>query len=1073
MKKALLKDSIKEIKNTYKRFISILLMAFLGVGFFAGIRATSPDMIDTIDQYYDTQNVYDIEIISTLGLTQEDVQALEQIEGVEAVYGTISQDTILEVEDTEVVAKVIAIEEVNKPVLKEGRMPENKQECLVERKLCTRTGKQIGDWIEIEVSQNNTEDSTKNIIQETKMQIVGIVESPLYISRERGNSKFGSGKVDYFIYTPKENMGIEVYTSAYITLADIKAYTTGSTAYVEKVEKAKNKIEQIKETRQNARYESLVGEATQKLEEAKQELETQKQEAMQKLEEAQVEIDKGKQELEDAEKALQSSKKMTEEKFAQAEKQIQNAKVTIEANEKTLQNKKKEANEQINQAKQLLETQQANLRKVEEAIEQIDKQYTQIIEKISDQTITEEEKNILEQTKNNLIIQKENLQVQEQQIENAVSQIQTQINTANQEIQTGEKQIEQAKIELSKQEQQLKTSKIETQKQIEQASKQIADGRIKIQEGERTLEENRKQYDEKVKDAEEKLVEAQNKIEKIEHPKWYILDRESNTGYHSFIQDTKSVENLGKIFPIVFFVIATLISLTSMTRMVEEQRGEIGTLKALGYYKRQIAIKYILYATLACVIGGILGMCVGFVLLPKIIWMMYSMMYTISDIALSFNWYFAIWGLGIASVCIIGATGYAVYKDLKSTPAQLMRPKAPKIGKRVFLERIPLLWKKLSFSKKVTIRNIFRYKKRFLMTIIGIAGCTALILTGFGIKDAISAILPNQYEKVYHYNMQVSLQSGLEESEKQRLVEDLLQKEQISNILEAEMIAGTLQKGEKQEDVQIIISGENTLKDMIALKDIKTKESIALQENKIAITDKVAELLNVKKGDTIVLKDNNQVEKEIEISNVVENYISHYVYMSKELYEELYERYETNILFVKSENLADEEETNLSKEILEKEEVGSVVLTSNVKGLMDDMMSSLNYVVIILIISAGLLAFVVLYNLANINISERIRELATIKVLGFYDKEVYTYVTRETVILTAIGILLGLVGGYCLNYFIMGTCEINILRFTKDIQPLSYLYAIVITLIFTAIVNIVTYFSLKKIDMIESLKSVE
>ncbi len=546
-------------------------------------------------------------------------------------------------------------------------------------------------------------------------------------------------------------------------------------------------------------------------------------------------------------------------------------------------------------------------------------------------------------------------------------------------------------------------------------------------------------------------------------------------GYASFIQDTKSIRNIGIVFPAVFFIVATLISLTSMTRMVEEQRTQIGTLKALGYSKLQIASKYIIYASLASVIGGILGMCVGFVLLPKIIWMMYEMMYQIGDISLSFNWTYGTIGLELIFICIVGATIYSLFRELKETPATLMRPKAPKLGKRVLLERITFIWKRLSFSRKVTIRNIFRYKKRFLMTIIGIFGCTSLILAGFGLKDSISSIMPSQYEKVFNYDMQISLKSGLDENQFQELVNKLDQKEQITKIVKTYMATSTAVNGELEEDVQIIVPEEKeSLEGIINLKDVKTKETITLNDNEICLTDKAAELLKVKVGDTIKLKESNGNEKEVKISNIVENYISHYVYMSKELYQTLYEKdYESNVLLTKNTDLSEEQEEKLATDIMQENEVSSISLTSTAITMMDDTMKSLNYVVVVLIVSAGLLAIVVLYNLANVNISERIRELATIKVLGFYDREVYDYVTRETVLLTLIGIAIGLVGGYFLNYFIIGTCEINMLRFSKIISPLSYVYSILITIGFTLIVNIATYFALKKIDMIESLKSVE
>ncbi len=466
-------------------------------------------------------------------------------------------------------------------------------------------------------------------------------------------------------------------------------------------------------------------------------------------------------------------------------------------------------------------------------------------------------------------------------------------------------------------------------------------------------------------------------------------------------------------------------------------------------------------------------MSLGFILLPKIIWMMYKMMYVMPEIQISFNIYYAILGLGIASICIIGATLYSVIKSLKNLPAVLMRPKSPKMGKRVLLEKIPFIWKRLSFTRKVTVRNIFRYKKRFFMTIIGICGCTALITAGFGIRDSIRIILPNQYGNVFNYDMQISLKTNVKEQSKQDLIDELNNLETTKQISEVYYTSGKLTNKNNNEDVQIIVPKDaQTINNMIKMKDIKTGEQINIEKAEICITDKVAQLLNVKKGDNIVLKIND-VEKNVKISNILENYVYHYVYMSKNTYEQLYDNYNTNTLLVNNKEITKEQEEEISKKIMAKEDVGGVILTSSIMGMLDDTMKSLNYVVIILIISAGLLAFVVLYNLSNVNISERIRELATIKVLGFYDKEVYSYVTRETVILTIIGILLGLVSGYFLNFYIMQTCEINILRFSKIVTPISYIYSILITIVFTVIVNIVTYFSLKKIDMIESLKSVE
>ena len=681
---------------------------------------------------------------------------------------------------------------------------------------------------------------------------------------------------------------------------------------------------------------------------------------------------------------------------------------------------------------------------------------------------------ILENTKNTLEEKIKEIEQSKTQIENGISQIENEISSGKQELQNAQNQIDLAKKQIETAEKNLASTKKTTYAKIDSGKTQIQEAKNKIITAQEELEKNKQEFDEKIKEAEGKIIDAKEEISQIENATWYILDRNSNVGYVSLVQDTESIANLGAVFPIVFFVIATLISLTSMTRMVEEQRVQIGTLKALGYNKMQIAGKYVIYAALACIIGGILGTWVGFITIPKIIWKMYSMMYTMPDMQVEFNIKYALIGLLTASICIIGATIYASIKELLCTPAELMRPKAPKKGKRVLLEKIPFIWKRLNFTRKVTVRNMFRYKKRFLMTVIGIMGCTALIVTGFGIRDSIKSIPTNQYEKVFNYDMQISLKNSLDENQKQRLIEKIKENEQITKIVELNMKSETAKNENKEQEVQIIVlNNENEEQDLINLIDTKTKEKIKVKPNEICLTDKTADLLGVGEGDYITLENSNNKEEKVKISNVVENYVSHYIYMPKDMYENLYEKYDTNVVFMRDNELDEKQEETLAKELMQENEVGGINLISSSMRAIDNTMKSLNYVVIILIVSAGLLAFVVLYNLANVNISERIRELATIKVLGFYDKEVYSYISRESTVLTIMGILIGLFAGNFLNIFIMKTCEINTLRFACIIEPQSYIYSVAITLIFTAIVNIVTYFALKKIDMIESLKSVE
>ena len=1014
MKSALLKDSIKEIKNTYKRFLSILVMAFLGVGFFAGMRAASPDMVDTIDQYYKESQVYDIKILSTLGLTNDDIDALSEIDEIENTVGTYETEGKIEIDNKEIITKIMSVEKLNKPILLQGDFPETQNECVVEDSFLTANHKSIGDTIEVEVEKTkNDEGEEVEYLNKNILKIVGTVKSPLYISRDRGTSSLGSGKIDYYIYVHKENIKAnEIYTNIYIKLKNSENYTTSSEKYEEYIAEVKEKIEAIKEEREKARHDKLVDIATRKVKEAEEKLNENKQNAQQQIEEAKQEIENGKNKIEKAEVKLNSSKKEADTKFKSAYNQIQMAKESIFQNETQLNQKEQEAGQQITELEIKKQELQTQFDTIENNLTQLETQYNQIKD---NPNISEEQKQMLE---NKIQMLKQSKQT----IKAGIEQINNGITTGKQEIENAKTQLQNAKNELTKKEKQYEATKTATYSSLENAKIEIEKSKTELEKGEKELEEKQEEFKDKIADAELKLIDSREKIANIENPTWYVLDRYSNTGYNSFIQDTESIENISKVFPIVFFMVALLISLTSMTRMVEEQRTQIGTLKALGYNKLQIASKYVIYAGLACVIGGVLGMSVGFVLLPQIIWTMYQMMYQMTDnIHISFNIIIGGMGLLLICVCIIGATIYAVLKELVQTPSTLMRPKAPKMGKRVLLEKIPFIWKRLSFSQKVTVRNIFRYKKRFLMTIIGILGCTALIVVGFGVRDSIRCIMPNQFEKVFNYDMQIGLKNGLEDEQKQKYIISLQEKTELEKVVETYMTSNIAKNQENEEDVQIIVPKEpKDLDEVINLTDVKTGEKVQLEENAICLTDKVAELLNVKQGDTITLKDSKDKERQVKISNIVENYVYHYVYMSRITYENLYgENYNTNMLFTKNNNLSKEQETNLATEIMNQSEVASISRNSSIMNLLDDTMKSLNYVVIILIVSAGLLAFVVLYNLSNVNISERIRELATIKVLGFYDKEVYSYVTRETVILTAIGIVLGLISGYFLNYFII------------------------------------------------------
>lgn len=1077
MKKAVIKDALREIKKSYKRFISILLMAFLGVGFFAGIRASSPDMLDTIDTYYKNQNVYDIQLLSTLGLTSDDINAISKIENVEHVDGNFETDGQIEVGNKEVIAKVMSLNDFNTPVLIDGSLPSAKNECVVEERFLTVNNKNIGDTIELNIKDmQNDNGEDVPYLYEKELKIVGTVQSPMYISLDRGTSTLGSGKIDYYMYIPKSNVQANsIYTNIYVKVKDANKYTTSSKKYEDCVNSVKTEIEKIKDNREKSRYDSLVNTVTKKVEDAEKELNTQKTDAKAKIADAEKELANGKKQIEDAEKTIKSNRIKADKEFSKAYAELINGKNKIADSEKQLESKEKQANEEFDK----LEKQKAELNNqlttLNSGITEVQKNIENINIALKNPNLTSEQKANFEKTKKQLENKLSELNNTKAQLVSAISKIDSGIATGKAEIKSAKNKLQSAKNELKKSENTYYSTKTSTYKQLDNAEKELELSKKELKDGENELEKNKKELSEKIADAESKLNDARAKIAEIENPKWYVLDRNGNAGYSSFIQDTDSIANIGKVFPVIFFIVAALISLTSMTRMVEEQRTQIGTLKALGYNKLQITSKYVLYASLACIIGSILGMSVGFVLLPKIVWKMYSMMYQMGDIQTSFNFEIGSLGFILIVISILGATIYAVIKELVQTPATLMRPKSPKMGKRVFLEKVTFIWKRLSFSRKVTVRNIFRYKKRFLMTIIGIMGCTALIVTGFGIRDSIRAIMPDQYEKVFNYDLQINLKTDLDKKQKQDFINSLTNNNKIEKLSETYMSSISAINGSIEENVQIIVPNNNSdFNTLINLTDVKSKNNLSLPEDGVLLTDKAAQLLGVESGDTITLKDTDENETNVKVTNVVENYVYHYIYMSKSMYENLYGKsFDSNVILTKDFNLDNETEDNFVKDLMNMPEVASVTRISTAMNMMNDTMKSLNYVVVILIVSAGLLAFVVLYNLSNVNISERIRELATIKVLGFYDKEVYLYITRETIILTAIGLVLGLVAGYFLDFFILETCEINMLRFRKFVAPLSFVFAALITILFTIIVNIVTYFALKKINMIESLKSVE
>ena len=1147
MEKSLLKDSIRQIKNTLKRFLSIVAIVLLGVGFFAGITATSPDMKDTVDKYFDDENVMDIEIISTLGLTDEDIEALKQVEGTKDVVGTYSIDATFSNGKKEYVVKIESMpNEINNVILQEGNLPQNANECVVESSLLTWTGYKIGDYITLNpqkvesstslvdigisgddeqtngsnmennktaendnnLKENQSDETNNNLNEENsyedstvknkRVKIVGTVQSPLYISRSRGSSKLGSGSVNYYMYMPKENFNMDVYTIAYISVDGAKDLKTYSDEYKDKVEGVIDNIEDISDERKQARYNCIVNNAQSKLDDAQKEYDEQKQKAEDELQDAQNKIDNGKAQIEAGEKELKKARNQANTEFENADKKLEEAEEQLNSAKTEFETKKQETEKQLSEAQKNVDNLnqvKSNYENLKKQKKDIESQVGQIEEslkalnqnpEVNADKITELTKNkaTLEATIseiNAMILQIETSLSNQgiQDLSKTIASINSQIEQGKQELLNAENTINQNEKELESQKEKLAQTKTSTYNTLKNNEQKLENSKQEIAENEQKLEDARKETQEKLDEAQEKLNDAKTQIAKIEKPTWYILDRNSNYGYAEYIQDTDRIGNLAKVFPIVFFLVAALISLTSMSRMIEEQRVQIGTLKALGYNKIQISFKYIIYAFLATIIGGIAGMIIGFKLLPAIITMMYGMMYTLPKAECVIRMDIGMLGLGFALICTLGATIYTCVKELKEKPAELMLPKAPKPGKRIMLEKITFIWKRLKFTNKVTARNVFRYKKKMLMTVIGVAGCTSLIIAGFGIRNAIGNMIPNQYGEIFKYDGTIEFKDDVTKTQIQEENEKVKSLDKIEDTLPSYMKTVEITSIQNSQTINLVVPEQtDRLNEFIGLRSRKhKKETYTLDDESVIISEKIANLLKIKVGDTITIKNTDDIEKDVKVGAITENYIYHFMYMSSNLYNKLYgeNTYKPNTLLIKEvEGTTEDDEETAGKTILKDDTVvAGVSFLSRTKDIFADVMDKMQLVVYILIISAGLLAFAVLYNLSNVNISERIRELATIKVLGFYDKEVFNYITKETRILTVLGIFLGLFGGYFLSMFAVKTCELDMIMFNYDIGKMCFIYGIAITIIFAEIVKLAVNRTLKKISMTESLKSVD
>lgn len=1125
MKNRINTTCFREIKSSFKRFLSLIIMSMLGVGVFVGISMAAPCMMKSVDKYYDDANYYDVKLISTLGFTSDTINEISKLDSVSEVYMTTSKDVLMKAGKQEPVVKLIALnDDVNKIEITSGRKPKENDEIVIEEAMLDRNNLKIGDFVSI-VDDDG--------FKETKLRIVGTVKSPLYInsatsSSDRGNTSLGTGKINYYAYINEDNFNLDYYTEVYVTVKGAKKEITNSDEYNKLINNAIKEIESIKEDGQDARYDEIYtalnneiikneNEGLDKLNSAKKELDI----AKLTLDNGKEELDNTKVLLDNASSELSSNKASLDTfkvELSNTNEELINAKNQIDSGINEINNKLKPYNityDDILSLDSTLYNEEVtkpiiigliptNLPNYDDAISGINEVYAlglddKIIDFVKGDLTKDELINSIPADSNNhdLMVNAVNLlsYLLENDYFSDPNNIDTIINlipsdTPNYEkivgvlklyrdnindidnLYSGINKIEEAKKEYASglalyNEMQNKYNDAynlyvnyynEYQNGLAYYNNGLLSYNSNLNLYNSSLQEyynSRALFENKISDAKEELVNL---------PKctWYVYDRLDDSVYQEFINDSNSIANLSKVFPTIFFVVAILISLISMSRMVEDDRGEIGTLKSLGFSNRHIRKKYILYAFLACFIGCIIGSILGFFLLPMYIWNIYKIIFDIPVFSLDYNPIYVIAGCLIAIICICGTTLLTIRKVVKEKPSELMRPKAPANGKRVLLEKVPFIWKRLKFSNKVIVRNIFRDKRRVIMTIVGILGCTGLILTGFGIRDSIVDIPTYQYENVFNFDNMVYLNEGVTDEQ----INTLFNNKHIKSSLNTNITTGT-SNGYSVN----VLTVQDELNGILNLNDVKTKEKLELEDNKVIISDKLADLTNTKVNDKITFEDANGISYELTVSGICENYVGHYVFMNKDTYENNIGNYSTNVVFVKATD--DKYEEEISRKLLDSEDVMTVISTESTIRMVDDMLGSLDSVVVLLIVLSACLSFVVLYNLSYINISERKREIATLKVLGFTNKEVDNYINKETIILTIIGIAFGLVFGVLLTNIIINTVEIEMVRFIRHINVLSFIGAALITIIFTLIVNLITHYSLKKIDMIESLKSVE
>lgn len=1066
MKSMMKRNTFREIKKSFGRYFAILAIIALGVAFFSGLKITQSVMVHSADVYLKDLQFYDYRLVSTLGFTEENVEALAEKEDVRAAEGAISAEVLYkDAGENERVIKMHSItEKVNKLKLVAGEMPQSADECVVDSVLFSEDA--IGS--KLVLSENNTTDDLDKFAYK-EYTITGLVQSPCYIQFERGNTSIGNGRISGFAYILKDGFAVDYDTEIYIKFdEDYDIYSDEYDSYMDAKEAD---WEAYTKEQADIRYEKIVKDAQDELDEKKEELEEKRAEAEAELESAKQQLTDGETEISDGKNQIASAKTELSAKASELQSgkdalsskaaELESASQQISGQESALAAKKAEYEQGLNAylaAKQQVTDQRNSLEAAKAQLMENTPGYEEMLAQI-EAGLTE------------VAGAEAELNAKNAELEAAAGQLssaESQLAAAKQQIEDGKNALAAAEAELTDGENQLAAAKEqieEKEDQLEAAETELADGLLQYQE-------NQSEFDEQMQDADDQIADAQSKIDEIEKPETYVLDRNTNVGYVCLKNDSGVVKGIANVFPVFFFLVAALICMTTMNRMVEEQRTQIGVLKALGFSEGKIMGKYLFYSGSAAISGTLIGYVLGIHFFPLVIITAYGIVYKMGGIYYVSDLPLALVSLTVAVLCSVGTTWLSCHKELKEVAADLMRPKAPKAGKRVFLEHVPFIWKRLKFLQKVSVRNIVRYKKRFFMMVIGISGCTALLVMGFGVRDSVVAVADQQYEEIQLYNIGVTLKDGKMPGEADlKSLDSVLEKENAAGMYAMEKTIDLVtDKGTKSIHM-VAVENPDEVGDFISLHTKKQEPIAYPKEGEAVLSKKVAETYAVKKGDTILLRDSDNNEMHLKVTGICENHIYNYVYIAPESYEKQIGDVVFKNVYVRLPDASDIHE--VSAALMKADGVTAVTVNSDMLSRISQMMSCMNYIVIIIIICAGALAFIVLYNLNNINITERVREIATIKVLGFYPKETASYVFRENMVLTAIGCGLGLILGKWFHRFVMGEIQIDMVSFNVQINAVSYLFSVLLTMGFAWIVNCMMTGKLERINMAESLKSID